>query len=101
MWALTAATAPFGQQLTAMSPSKANPLLRRHPHSGPKGQFVYVVKAGAVEMREIAIERVDGTQTIVAKGLAAGEQVVTSGQSRLIPGMKVSLKSGEKSGEKK
>lgn len=60
--------------------------------TGPKGQYVYVVKAGAAEMREIAVERVDGAQTLVAKGLAAGEQVVISGQSRLIPGMKVSIK---------
>jgi multidrug efflux system membrane fusion protein len=64
--------------------------------TGPKGQFVYVVKAGAAEMREIAVERVDGAQTVIGKGLAAGEQVVTSGQSRLIPGMKVSIKSAEK-----
>jgi membrane fusion protein, multidrug efflux system len=64
--------------------------------TGPKGQFVYVVKAGAAEMREISVERVDGTQTVVGKGLAAGEQVVTSGQSRLIPGMKVSIKTAEK-----
>ena len=64
--------------------------------TGPKGQFVYVVKAGAAEMREITIERVDGAQTVVGKGLAAGEQVVTSGQSRLIPGMKVSIKPAEK-----
>jgi membrane fusion protein, multidrug efflux system len=64
--------------------------------TGPKGQFVYVIKAGAAEMREIAVERVDGAQTVVGKGLAAGEQVVTSGQSRLIPGMKVSIKTDAK-----
>jgi multidrug efflux system membrane fusion protein len=64
--------------------------------TGPKGQFVYVVKAGTAEMREISVERVDGAQTVVGKGLAAGEQVVTSGQSRLIPGMKVSIKPAEK-----
>jgi len=60
--------------------------------TGPKGQYVYVVKAGAAEMREIAVERVDGAQTIIGKGLAAGEQVVTSGQSRLVPGIRVSIK---------
>lgn len=60
--------------------------------TGPKGQFVYVIKSGAAEMREVAVERVDGPQAVIAKGLAAGEQVVTSGQSRLIPGMKVSIK---------
>ena len=64
--------------------------------TGPKGQFVYVVKAGAAQMREIAVERVDGAQSIIGKGLAAGEQVVTSGQSRLIPGMKVSSKPDQK-----
>ncbi len=64
--------------------------------TGPKGQFVYVVKAGAAEMREITVERVDGAQSVIGKGLAAGEQVVTSGQSRLIPGMKVSIKSDAK-----
>ena len=60
--------------------------------TGPKGQFVYVVKDGTALMREISVERVDGAQTVVAKGLAGGEQVVTSGQSRLVPGMKVSIR---------
>ena len=60
--------------------------------TGPKGQFVYVVKVGAADMREIKVERVDGAQTVVATGLRAGEQIVVNGQSRLIPGMKVSIK---------
>jgi multidrug efflux system membrane fusion protein len=64
--------------------------------TGPKGQYVYVVKAGTAQMREVTVERVDGAQTVVAKGLVAGEQIVTSGQSRLIPGMKVSIKPDEK-----
>ena len=64
--------------------------------TGPKGQYVYVVKDGAALMREITVERVDGAQTVVAKGLAGGERVVTSGQSRLVPGMKVSIKTDAK-----
>lgn len=64
--------------------------------TGPKGQYVYVVKGNVAEMRDIAVERVDGAQTLVAKGLAAGEQVVTAGQSRLVPGIKVSVKSDPK-----
>jgi multidrug efflux system membrane fusion protein len=64
--------------------------------TGPKGQFVYVIKSGAAEMRGVTIERVDGAQTVIGKGLAAGEQVVTSGQSRLIPGMKVSIRTDAK-----
>ncbi len=60
--------------------------------TGPKGQYVYVVKDGAAQMREISVERVDGAQTVVAKGVVSGEQVVASGQSRLVPGMKVSIR---------
>ncbi len=69
--------------------------------TGPKGQYVYVVKAGTAAMREVSVERVDGAQTVVAKGLAPGEQVVTSGQSRLVPGIKVSIKSDTKADAQK
>lgn len=86
---VTASVTLNEQQNAIVVPSQA-------VQTGPKGQYVYVVKAGAAEMREIGVERVDGPQTVIAKGLAAGEQVVTSGQSRLIPGMKVSVKSAEK-----
>lgn len=69
--------------------------------TGPKGQYVYVVKAGTAAMREVSVERVDGAQTVVAKGIAPGEQVVTSGQSRLVPGIKVSIKSDTKADAQK
>jgi len=60
--------------------------------TGPKGQFVFVVKPDLVaEIREVAVERVEGTQSIIAKGLAPGERVVTNGQSRLVQGARVSL----------
>ena len=39
-------------------------------------------------MRDITIERIDGAQTILAKGVAAGESIVIQGQSRLVPGIK-------------
>ena len=61
--------------------------------TGPKGQFVFVVKPDLIaEVREVVVERVDGAQSVIAKGLAAGEQVVTAGQSRLVPGVKVNPK---------
>ena len=82
---VTASVTLNEQQNAIVVPSQA-------VQTGPKGQYVYVVKAGAADMRAVTVERVDGAQTVVAKGLAAGEQVVTSGQSRLIPGMKVSIK---------
>ena len=61
--------------------------------TGPKGSFVFVVKPDlAAEVRDVAVERVEGSQSIIAKGLAAGERVVINGQSRLIAGSKVSIK---------
>jgi multidrug efflux pump subunit AcrA (membrane-fusion protein) len=33
-----------------------------------------------------------GDETVVQKGLAPGERVVTEGQIRLVPGMKVDVK---------
>jgi len=60
--------------------------------SGPSGQYVYVVKPDlTVELRNIKVARAEGDDTVVASGLAAGEQVVTVGQLRLAPGAKVTL----------
>jgi multidrug efflux system membrane fusion protein len=44
-----------------------------------------------VELRNIKVSRADGNDTVVASGLAPGEQVVTVGQLRLAPGMKVTV----------
>ena len=64
--------------------------------TGPKGQYVYVVKDGVALMREITVERAEGPHTVVSRGLVGGEQVVASGQSRLVPGMKVNIRPEEK-----
>ena len=62
--------------------------------TGPNGQFVFVVKAdSSVEVHPVTITRTDGELSIVASGLAKGEQVVTQGQLRLANGSKVSVKS--------
>lgn len=61
--------------------------------TGPRGQYVFVVKPDdSVEMRDIAVDRSVGAETVVAKGLAPGERVVTVGQLRLVPGAKVDIK---------
>jgi multidrug efflux system membrane fusion protein len=63
--------------------------------NGPKGQYVYVVKADStVELREVVVERTEGEQAVVAKGLEAGETVVTTGQLRVVPGGKVAPRAG-------
>jgi multidrug efflux system membrane fusion protein len=58
--------------------------------SGLDGPFVFVVKADStVEIRPIKLAAdVDGFSA-VASGLAAGERVVTDGQSRLRAGMRI------------
>jgi multidrug efflux system membrane fusion protein len=62
--------------------------------NGQQGQFVFVIKSDmTVETRPVTIDRSTDGQAVVAKGLAAGEQVVTDGQLRLVPGItKVELK---------
>ena len=47
-----------------------------------------------VENRPVVVAFADGPSTVIAKGLAAGERVVTDGQLRLAPGTRVEIKSG-------
>lgn len=55
------------------------------------GNFVYVVKPDqTVEVRPITLQRQQGEEMVIAKGLSAGETVVTDGQLRLTPGARVS-----------
>ena len=63
--------------------------------TGQQGSYVFVVKpAMNVETRQIVVGASLDGQTVVTSGLAPGETVVTDGQLRLIPGAKVSIKSG-------
>jgi len=60
--------------------------------NGPNGQYVFVVKPDqTVELRNVKVGRTEGDEAVIASGLAAGEQVVTVGQLRLAPGLKVTL----------
>jgi multidrug efflux system membrane fusion protein len=62
--------------------------------TGQNGPFVYVVKADqTVEQRAVTTGITYQNETVVGKGLAAGETVVTDGQLRLAPGVTVSVKS--------
>jgi multidrug efflux system membrane fusion protein len=62
--------------------------------NGQNGQFIYVLKPDqTVEERPVKIGiGIDG-ETVVETGLSAGETVVTDGQLRLAPGIKVTVKS--------
>ena len=60
--------------------------------TGPNGQFVFVVKADmTVEVRAVEVERNDGADALIRKGLRKGEQIVITGQLRLAPGTRVSI----------
>jgi multidrug efflux system membrane fusion protein len=58
--------------------------------SGQQGPFVYVVKPDdTVEPRPVAVGQTVAGKVVIEKGIAAGEKVVTDGQSRLFPGAKI------------
>jgi membrane fusion protein, multidrug efflux system len=45
-------------------------------HRGPRGPYVFVVTPdGTAELRDITVDRTEGSETVVAKGLVAGERV--------------------------
>jgi multidrug efflux system membrane fusion protein len=62
---------------------------------GADGNFVFVVKDdSSVEMRAVETAASDAGLTAIGKGLQAGEIVVTDGQLRLAPKVKVRIKEG-------
>jgi multidrug efflux system membrane fusion protein len=61
--------------------------------AGQKGAFVFVVKPDlTVESRPVKVGRRVGGDLVVEQGLGGGEQVVTDGQLRLVPGARVEVK---------
>lgn len=65
----------------------------------PQSAFVYVVKQdNTVEARNVQVQGSEGDQTAVAKGLSAGETVVTDGVDKLQPGAKVALRGSQTTG---
>ena len=60
--------------------------------TGQRGDFVYVVKSDStVEQRPVKVARTAGGDAVIASGVNPGETVVTDGQLRLIPGIKVQI----------
>jgi membrane fusion protein, multidrug efflux system len=60
--------------------------------TGPEGQYVYVVGDDmTADVRKITVQRTEGERAIVAKGLAKDERVVTRGQLRLGPKVRVQI----------
>ncbi|MEN6473643.1 MAG: efflux RND transporter periplasmic adaptor subunit [Syntrophaceae bacterium] len=62
-------------------------------NQGQDGQYVYVVSAqSTAQIRPITVGQVIDGETVILKGLLAGERVVTDGQMRLTPGATLTVK---------
>jgi multidrug efflux system membrane fusion protein len=66
--------------------------------TGPQGKYVWLMKAGAdtVDIRPVQVLRnftpENGRElAVIGKGLSAGDMVISEGQMRLAPGMKVRI----------
>jgi len=67
---------------------------------GPSGTFVYVVtEESKVSVRPVRVTQQDDLQAVIATGLRAGEQVVTTGFARLADGTLVEASSAEGAGQ--
>jgi multidrug efflux system membrane fusion protein len=61
--------------------------------TGQQGTYVFVIRPDmTVESRLIVVGASSDGQTVVQKGLEAGERVVTDGQLRLVPNSRVEIK---------
>jgi membrane fusion protein, multidrug efflux system len=62
--------------------------------NGQSGDFIFVVDSNMdAEQRPVKVGRTVGPDTVILSGVKPGETVVTDGQLRLIPGIKVEIKS--------
>jgi len=68
---------------------------REAVNTGPDGQYVYAVKDGAAQQVPVKVLFDDGVQDAISGSLSKGDQVITEGQLRVIPGAKVTI-SGSK-----
>ena len=60
--------------------------------TGQTGDFVFVVKSDmTVDHRAVKVARNAGEVSVIASGVEPGETVVTDGQMRLVPGIKVQI----------
>ncbi len=60
--------------------------------TGNEGDYIYVLKSDStVEQRSVKVARTIGGDAVISSGIQPGETVVTDGQLRLIPGIKVQV----------
>ncbi len=59
---------------------------------GPQGPYIFVVKDGVAEVRQVQLKRTQNGESVIGKGLQDGEQVVVDGQLRLVNGASVTVR---------
>jgi multidrug efflux system membrane fusion protein len=66
--------------------------------TGQQGTYVFAVKPDqTVELRPVSVARVVGDETVIQKGVAVADIVVTDGHLRLVQGARISVKSADAS----
>ncbi|MFL5500423.1 MAG: efflux RND transporter periplasmic adaptor subunit [Gemmatimonadaceae bacterium] len=61
--------------------------------TGQQGTYVYTIdSANTARQRPVQVARTVDSVTVIANGVREGERVIVDGQSRLIPGSKVTIK---------
>jgi multidrug efflux system membrane fusion protein len=61
--------------------------------TGQQGTYVFTVdSAGTAKQNPVRVARTVDAVAVIASGLKEGDRVITSGQSRLVPGSKVMIK---------
>jgi multidrug efflux system membrane fusion protein len=66
---------------------------------GPNGTFVFLVQTGdTVAVRAVTTTQQDDKQTVISSGLQSGDQVVTTGFTRLADGSKIVISKREDAG---
>ena len=88
--AFVAVQATLGTQADAVAiPSAAVQI-------GQQGAFVFVVRDGRkASLVPVTAERSVGSETVISRGLEAGDQVVVDGQLRLVDGAAVQIQQGQ------
>jgi multidrug efflux system membrane fusion protein len=61
--------------------------------TGPSGHYVFTVEGDTAAMREVETgPEVNGKSVVITSGLQEGQLVVTEGQLRLVPGIRVNIR---------
>jgi multidrug efflux system membrane fusion protein len=59
---------------------------------GAQGPYVFVIANNVAQVRPLDIKRTQGGESVIGKGLAAGETIVIDGQLRLVNGAPVAVR---------